>query len=264
MIRRIVNKIIYNACLLRNRIFDKDDFYWSRYHKNYENQINNAEKLKTLRLSKEDFKIEKGKLKIKNISPPVELNHEVLYEIIYDLKPKSILEVGCGNGDHLLNLQKIMPLKTIKWFGSELLVNQLRFLSRRNPSLRKTCKLFVHDITTSPIPKEVLKSNKLDLVYTQTVIMHIHKKDNHLKALRNLFSSSNKYVVLMENWTRHNFYEDILKISKERNFPWKKLFIYKVDNGKQIAIVLSKSPIKNKKLSYKLIKDNVELLKYLK
>ena len=263
MIKKFLKKIIYEACLLRNKLIEKDDFNWSRYHRNYENQINECEKVNTLRLSKEDFKIVDGKLEIKDLSPPIHLNHEILYKIIYDLQPNSILEIGCGNGDHLLNLKKILPSNKIKWFGCDLLKKQLNFLNRRNPELKETSKIFVHDITISPIPREILKLGKPDLIYTQTVIMHIQKKKNHLNALRNLFYSSNNYVVLMENWTRHNFYEDILKISKGKSFPWEKLFIYKLDSGKQVALILSKTPIKNKHLKYELIKDNKELLKYL-
>ncbi|MCK5149950.1 class I SAM-dependent methyltransferase [Candidatus Pacearchaeota archaeon] len=262
MVKNFLKKIIYNLCLLRNKLIEKDDFNWSRYHKNYENQINECEKVNTLKLSKEDFNLVNGKLEIKDLSPPIHPNHELLYKIIYDLQPNSILEIGCGNGDHLLNLKKIMPSNKIKWFGCDLLEKQLSFLNRRNPSLKETSKIFVHDITVSQIPREILKLDKLDLIYTQTVIMHIQKNNNHLKALRNLFYSSNNYIVLMENWTRHNFYGDLLKISKEETFPWEKLYFYKVNSGKRVALVLSKTPIKNKHLKYELIKDNNELLKY--
>jgi SAM-dependent methyltransferase len=262
MIKKIFKKIAYKIYLLRNKLINRDDFNWSKYHKNYENQINETEKEYTLRLSKEDFKIINKRLEIKNVFPPIHPNHELLYKIIYDLQPNSILEIGCGNGDHLSNLKKIMPHNKIKWLGCDLLIKQLYFLNRRNPDLKKISKIFVHDITISPIPKEILKLGKPDLTYTQAVIMHIQKKNNHLNALRNLFYSSNNYIVLMENWTRHNFYEDILKISKEKTFPWEKLYIYKVDNGKRVALVLSKNLLKNKSLKYNLIKDNNELLRY--
>ena len=41
------------------------------------------------------------------------------------------------------------------------------------------------------------------------------------------------------------------------------LTYYKVDNGKQIVMVLSKVPIKDKKLNYVELKSNEEMLKYL-
>ncbi len=261
MIREIFRKIVHKICQLRNILIDRDDFNWAKYHLNYKNQVKEIEEGLTLKLSKENFEVINKKLNFKNISLPLSVNHELLYKIIYDLKPSSILEVGCGGGDHLSNLKKIMSSK-VNLMGCDLLPKQLNFLIKRNPELKKGAKIFVHDITISPIPKEILKESKPDLIYTQAVIMHIQKGNNHLKALRNLFYSSSKYVVLMENWTRHNFYEDILKISREKNFPWGELSIYKADSGKQVALVLSKKPLKNKSLKYESIKDNQELLKY--
>ena len=239
-------KIIYNLCLLRNKIISRDDFVWKRYHKNYYNQISRAELNHTLKLS-DDFEIVDGKLKF-NCDPPMNENHKLLYQIIYDLNPSSICEVGCGGGDHMYNLLKIMPDTNIK--GCDLLPKQLEFLEERNPELKD--RTFVNDITKLPMPF-------YDLIYTQAVLMHIQKDNRHIDALKNLFSSSNKYVILMENWTRHNFYENIKEISS----PWKELYIYKVDNGKQIAMVLSNVPIKDKKLKYVKLKSNEEMLKYL-
>ena len=260
-IKKLFNRYLNKAYKLRNRLIDRDDFNWSRYHKNYSNQIHRAEKIYTTRLSKKDYKIINGKLIINDLILPIPPSHEILYKIIFDLQPKSIFEVGCGGGDHLLNLNTILShSNSIKFGGSDLLEKQIEFLYKRNPQLKKIAKIFVHDITLSPIPT---KTSKKELVYTQTVIMHIQKKKRHMDALRNMFHSSNKYIVLMENWSRHNFYEDIKKISKEEHFPWKKLYIYKVDSGKQIALVLSKIPLKNKTLEYKEIKRNEELLKYL-
>ena len=102
----ILNKLIYQLCLLRNKFIDRDDFVWKRYHKNYFNQIKTVEKQDTLKLSN-DFKIIDGRVNF-NCTPPLNENAELLYQIIYDLNPKSILEVGCGCGDHMSNLLKIL------------------------------------------------------------------------------------------------------------------------------------------------------------
>jgi trans-aconitate methyltransferase len=240
-------KIIYGLCLLRNKLISRDDFTWKRYHKNYYDQIKRNEKDYTLKLT-DDFEIVNGKLKF-NCNPPLNKNHELLYQIIHDLNPVSIFEVGCGNGDHMYNILKIMPYVDIG--GCDLLSNQLKFLNERNPGLKD--KTFVLDITKNPVFSH-------ELIYTQAVLMHIQKDNRHLDALRNLFRSSGKYIVLIENWSRHNFYDDIINISNELSFPWNNLYIYKVDNGKQIAMVLSKVPIAN----YVELKSNDEMLKYLK
>jgi len=248
--KRMFKKLIYKLCLLRNKLISRDDFNWKKYHKNYYNQIKRNEKEYTLKLS-DDFSIIKGNLEF-HCNPPLDKNHELLYQIIFDLNPSSVFEVGCGNGDHMYNILKILP--NVRIIGCDLLPKQLDFLNERNPELKG--KTFVEDITKNHIPTT-------ELVYTQAVLMHIQKGNRHLDALRNIFYGSSKYIVLMENWSRHNFYSDIKKISNESSFIWDDLYIYKADNGKQIVMVLSKVPIINKRLNYIKIKNNKEMLKYL-
>ena len=260
-VNELKKNLIHKLCKLRNLLIDRDDFTWSRYHKIYEGEMIEGEKHFTFKLSDNDFLVEGRNLRIKRLPKPLHPNYELLYKIIFSLRPASIFEVGCGRGDHLSNLKKIFfkaNLKKTKFSGSDLLENQIKKLYERNPELKKFAKIFVHDITTSPLPKME------ELIYTQTVIMHLQKKNNHLDALRNIFQSSKKFVVLMENWERHNFYEDIKKISKEENFPWKRVYFYKVDSGVQISMVLSKVKIESNYLNYEELGDNKELLKYLK
>ncbi|MDP8234403.1 MAG: hypothetical protein P9M06_06355, partial [Candidatus Saelkia tenebricola] len=114
--------------------------------------------------------------------------------------------------------------------------------------------LFVCDITISP------PNINVDLVYTHAVIMYIQRNKRHLSALRNMFHASKKYIVLMENWSRHNFYEDVMKISKEPDFPWKSIYLYVNDGGNQILMVISNIVLEG----YKELHSNKELLKYIK
>ena len=247
----MLKKLIHKLCQIRNFFIDRDDFNWSKYHKNYSNQIARTEKLHTLKLSN-DFRVNEPRLEF-YCNPSLNKNHEILYRVIHDLNPKTICEVGCGGGDHMYNLKKILPKADIK--GCDLLPKQLDYLEERNPELRG--KTFIHDITKGTIDK----IDKVELTYTQAVIMHIQKDNRHIDALRNLINSSTKYIVLMENWTRHNFYLDIKNISLTIG---EDLFIYKVDNGKQIAMVISKVPIKDKKLNYVELNSDEEMLKYIK
>lgn len=244
----MIKKLIHKLCQIRNFLIDRDDFNWKRYHKNYSNQIKGNEKIGTLKLSN-DFKITDGELKF-YCKLPLDKNHELLYQVIYDLNPESIFEVGCGCGDHMYNLKKILPGANIR--GCDLLQKQLDYLDERNPELRGLTS--IRDITN----EQVLES---ELVFTQAVVMHIQKDNRHINALFNLINSSTQYVVLMENWSRHKFYSDIKKISLELK---EDLFIYKVDSGKQILMVVSKVPIKDKKLKYVELKSDEEMLKYLK
>lgn len=238
---------------IRNKIQNKDDFEWSEYNKKYySKQISGIEKENTLILPEGNYSIVEGKIVLEQSLLPLHPNHKLLYETIYDLKPSSLLEVGCGCGDHLANIQKI--LSETKISGCDLLEDQMEFLLSRHPELKTKSNLFVHDITISP------SNIKVDLVYIQAVIMHIHRNNRHLNALRNMFRISKEYIVLMENWSRHNFYNDIKNISRKPDFPWESAYLYANDDGNQILMVISNTVLEG----YKELHNNKELLKYLK
>lgn len=261
MIKRIIKRII-KRCLperavnilyiVKRWIQNKDDFEWSEYNKGYSKQISEVEKENTLILPEGKYSIVEKKIVLDPSLLPLHPNHKLLYETIYDLKPSSLLEVGCGCGDHLANIRKILPETKIN--GSDLLDDQIKFLLSRHPELKTEANLFIHDITISP------PNIKVDLVYTQAVIMHIQRNNRHLSALRNMFQVSKKYIVLMENWSEHNFYNDVRKISTEPDFPWDTYKICANDDGKQILMVISKTVLEG----YKELHNNKELLKYLK
>ncbi|MFH1905714.1 MAG: class I SAM-dependent methyltransferase [bacterium] len=256
MIKRVIKRCLPERAVallykFKLRIQNKDDFEWSEYTKEYSKQISEVMKENTLILPDGKYSIVNGKIVLETSLLPLHPNHKLLYETIYDLNPNSLLEVGCGCGDHLANIQKMLP--EIEISGCDLLEDHVRFLLSRHPELKitTTTNLFVHDITISS------PSIKVDLVYTHAVIMHIQRNNRHLNALRNIFYTSKKYIVLMENWGRHNFYEDIRKISKEPDFPWESIYLYVNDDGKQILMVISNTVLEG----YKELHSNKELLK---
>ena len=257
MIKRIIKMCLPKRAIdilykFKSRIQNKDDYEWSEYYKQYSKQISEIEKENTLILPEGKYSIVEGKIILEQSLLPLHPNHKLLYETIYDLKPSSLLEVGCGCGDHLANIQKILHKTKIS--GCDLLEDQIRFLLSRHPELKANANLFVHDITISP------PNIKVDLVYTQAVIMHIHRNNRRLSALRNMFHASKKYIVLMENWSCHTFYRDIRKISREPDFPWESIYLYLNDDGKQILMVISNTALEG----YKELHNNKQLLKYLK
>jgi hypothetical protein len=230
-----------------------DDYNWGGYHMEYKRQQMDITNEFTLVLPKGEYQIIEGKILLNPMLLPLNPNSKLLYETIYQLNPRSILEVGVGGGDHIHNLHLLLP--EAKFYGVDISQNQIDFLLYRHPDLRHICKLAVADVTR----KDILNTfGKVDLVYTQAVLMHIRRGNRHIQALRNMFNISN-YVVLMENWTRHNFFDDITKISQERDFPWPELNIYKNDSGEQILMILSKKKLKG----FSLLRNNEELLKYL-
>lgn len=234
------------------RIGLMDDFDWSSYNKEeYAKQVNDLERKYTFILPDGKFKVEGGKIKLDSGLLPLNEHHQALYESVLKLCPNSVLEVGFGCGDHLHNIKKLLP--DVQLNGTDLLKAQLNFLEERHPGLKNQAKLAIADIT---LP--LAEGMSADLVYTQAVLMHIQRYNSYLSALKNIFLSAKKYVVLQENWTRHNFFEDIKKISKESDFPWQNTHFYIYDAGRQVSLILSNSPLH----LFKEIKSNQELLKY--
>jgi 2-polyprenyl-3-methyl-5-hydroxy-6-metoxy-1,4-benzoquinol methylase len=235
-----------------SRFHKVDDFNWWKYHMAYRRQITDITNEFTLLLSKDQYEITEGKIVLNPKLLPLNPNHKLLYETIYRLNPKSVLEVGVGGGDHIHNLHLLLP--EAEFYGVDISQNQIDFLLHRHPDLKNICRLAVADVTR----KDVLNAfGKADLVYTQAVLMHIRRGNRHIRALKNMFNISN-YVVLMENWTSHNFFDDITKISHERDFPWPELNIYKNDSGEQILMILSRKELKE----FNPLRNNQELLKY--
>jgi hypothetical protein len=247
----LLEKVTQSYHKFRGIAPNKDDFEWSKYNEEYSRQISKIEKKNTLILPDGKYSIVEGKIVLEPELLPLHPNHKLLYETIYTLNPNSLLEVGVGGGDHLSNIQKLLP--HAEFSGCDLLADQIKFLLIRHPELKTKADVFIHDVIQSH------PYMKADLVYTQAVIMHIQKDDNHLYALRNMFKTSAKYIVLMENWSRHNFYEDILTISKESDFPWNQIYIYANDDGKQIAMIVSNTILE----FYREINSNDEMLKYI-
>lgn len=246
MIRGIFNRL--------SRFYKVDDYNWGKYRMAYERQIMDITDDFTLTLSKDEYQIIEGRILLNPKLLPLNPNHRVLYETIYHLNPNSILEVGVGGGDHIHNLHLLLP--EAKFLGVDVSQNQIDFLLHRHPDLKNICKLAVADVTR----KDILNTfGKVDLVYTQAVLMHIRRGNRHIQALKNMFNISN-YIVLMENWTRHNFFYDINKLSQERDFPWPELNIYENDSGEQVLMILSRKELKE----FSPLRNNQELLKYLR
>jgi trans-aconitate methyltransferase len=134
------------------------------------------------------------------------------------LVPRSVIESGCGGGDHLHNLSLLAP--NVSLHGCDLSTEQLALLQRRHPDL--DADVFQADLT---LPWSNLWPIA-NLCFTQAVIMHIHTGNNHLVALTNMFRMATQHVVLMENWKSHNFMDIIRKLYDERRIPWSNLYIY--------------------------------------
>ena len=255
----ITKKITLNYAVIKiysqfKRIGKKyeDGVDWDNYSKHYEEELRILAKNYTDRLDPANviFLNNRIQYKVEN-SKTLHPNHELLYETILQTEVNECMEIGCGGGDHLINLKRLN--KYINLQGVDLSENQIKLLKRRNPELTTQVELYVNDITKSSI-----NLPKASLIFTQAVLMHISEKDNRFQiALRNIFNSAKNYVVLMENWTQHNF---LLAIQNEiaRNASWGNSYIYfntsKFDPNTS-CMIISKS-----QLNYTVLSDYEQLL----
>ncbi len=210
--------------------FEGDDFDWRRYHLEYAAQIEEIDNSHTLRLEESQWGL-RGRSIVLNRGMPLHPNHKMLYEMIVALNPGSVLEAGCGGGDHLHNLSMLLPDASIR--GVDRSPGQLEVLRRRNPSMRE--KASVVDLTL-PHPKDV---GTADVVFTQAVLMHIQTGNGHRVAIWNLFDLATQQVVLMENLERHDLLADIADLWRRDILPWGSMNLYEATSSGPRLVVAS-------------------------
>lgn len=195
-----------------------DDFDWTKYHLYYREELKSVARGATLVPQQGDFEFSQGRIlqKNKNIKP-LHPNSHLLYELVLGLAPASILEVGCGGGDHLRNLGLFNP--KIKVFGIDRSEGQLATLKSRHPKL--PAELAITDVTSLSARLPLV-----DLIYTHAVLMHISETQNRFAiALDNIFKAAQSQVVMIENWSEHDFLSAV-RVAIEANADWSKAKIY--------------------------------------
>jgi len=214
-----------------------DGVNWKSYHEHYSEELKMIQKTNTLIINKDNFSLINGIISIKGPDhKPLLPSHRLLYETILELNPTEILEIGCGGGDHLANLKTLIP--AVKVNGIELLEDQLDTLNSRHPG--HSFNLNLADITSSKFIYP-----KTDLVFTHAVLMHITEKEERFDiALNNVLNTASRFVVLMENWTQHNFLAAVQEFLRN-NLEWK-VFFKASNHGEEARIViLSKIELSN-------------------
>lgn len=80
-----------------------------------------------------------------------------------------------------------------------------------------------------------------ELVFSQTVIMHIKTAVSHLNALSNMFKMTTDYVVLNENFGCHSFVEDIRLLHTGGYIDWDQVHFHTHDfMGKPHCLIVSR------------------------
>jgi SAM-dependent methyltransferase len=213
--------VTYQIKKLAKRIFtgkaSKDDYEWDFYADLIHEGIRDASSKKTQIIELGDYVFKDGRLELDSGILPINPNCQIIYETILHLQPKSIMDIGCGFGDSLHNIHILYPDGQL--FGIDISPGVLKALSERHPALNakvQQCSI--------KMPPAQLDLPKVDLAYTNAVIMHI--RVDHLSALTNLFQIATKQVLLMENWKRHELMADIQSLYDQKKLPWESIYFH--------------------------------------
>ena len=197
----------------------QDDFDWEYYTHHYRAELERGSREHTLILKPGDYHFAEGRLTRKSTCLPLHPNHRLLYETLLQLRPASLMEIGCGGGDHLQNLGLLEPAFQLQ--AIDLSEGQLDLARQRHPGLKTPLRQF--DITS---PTGLAQLPKVELVYTQAVLRHIRVQPNYLQALVNCFHLASKQLVLMENWRNHDFLGDMRELFAQGKLPWPNLHFH--------------------------------------
>lgn len=216
---------------LRRWIRPIDDFDWNAYPAHYRAEHEFNRRFFTDDLREVDFVFSNGKLYLLADCKPLNPTHRCLLEAIGNLPAAdSIAEVGVGGGRYLANLNAILGDR-VRLSGYDRSPQQLAFFKELFPEIFRQAKTSVMDLTEGPIAAADLP----DIVYASTVLMHIKRPDAYEAALKNLLASARKFVVLMDNWGSHDYFQDLQR--QTINHPGMRLYTY--DSGANIAVVVA-------------------------
>jgi hypothetical protein len=187
-----------------SRLQHNDDYQWASYSKGkYGPLLTEFESHFCARLADTKWEVCDGKLMVSG--RPLHPNHQLIYELAVRLAPASLFECGFGGGDHLANLSLLLPKASIG--GADISHDQRALALERNGESLRSATLHVLDVTR--VNKKSRLYGTAEFVYCQAVIMHIHGGDRHLKFMRSMWDISSRYMLLVEDWRRHDFVRDL-------------------------------------------------------
>ncbi len=168
------------------------------------------------------------------------------------MRPKKMLEIGCGPADHSLFISSLKSNTNIS-----LLDYDKKIISKlKNKFKNKFDNYYICDITNKTSVKKLdLKNSHFDLIYSQGLMEHFMKKD--FQAIINNFLPYTKKMVMSipaENYPNRDFGNELLRNKKQlteimnqiKNIEFK-IYKYFPDIGLRAKII----KIKKEKLGFK-------------
>lgn len=229
---------VFRQLFYKNRKYYDDDFDWDNYTQDsYHRRLQKDVETEYRAISTEgQLTFDASTGHVTSHGAPIHPNQQLILEMVGQLLPETVHEVGCGGGDHIANVGALYPQVMVS--GGDRGATQLELALQRHPELQG--RLGLQDITM-PFSH---RWPKADLIYTQAVIMHIHTAVSHFVALANLVRQANKYVLLVENQQCHNFVRDLQSMIDGGHLEWEEANLYMVEgSGGARGILISRAPL---------------------
>lgn len=192
---------------LVSRLQRRDDFVWSAYtDDSYRARLEAMSRKETRQLARVSWVVNERGIVLADDANPLNPTHRLIYEIVLSLAPDKVCEFGFGAGDHLANIRLLLPEAQI--MGFEVSAEQLALARERNGL--HGVDLYVRDMT-EPHAADGFEG-AADVVFCNAVAMHIHGGRRHIVFLKNMAKVARRYVLIRENWLRHDFVKDVRSI----------------------------------------------------
>lgn len=172
-----------------------DEYVWSRYPEEYRNQLSEM-----MFKDKQEFFLvnhyidDRGDIVFVN---DLHANWRELYQRIFSLKPKSIMEIGCGACYHIQNIHQLLPDAELS--GVDLLPEQIEFAK----TFSRLPQEIWDNIKVTDFTKEIDDTKKYDLLYTQACVMHLSTQ-HAIDMMRNMEKVAIKNIIMIEGIKNHN------------------------------------------------------------
>ncbi len=235
---------MFRRLFYKRRKFFGDDFDWDNYTADsYHRRLkSDVEAIYRASFKEGELKFDAETGHVAPQDAPISPNQRLVMELIGQLSPASVHEVGCGGGDHLATVAALYP--SIEVTGGDRGATQLELALERHPQL--VGKLGLQDLTMAYSKHWPV----VDFAYSVVVVMHIHTAVSHFIALANMVRMARKYVLLLENNQCHNLVQDISNLFEGGHLDWDDLHIYRVDGSTGArGILLSREALDYPKLN---------------
>jgi len=162
----------------------------------------------------------------------VELENEFIISTLKHLKPKSMLDIGCGNGQRTINFSQFVSKSTRGIDYSSKMIEQANLLlSKKSSKIKKNIEFKVQDV------QQLQKDNvKFDVVVSCRCFINQTSYSNQIKLFKLIHSILKKNGSLIIAEGSHEGYQYLNSMRKKFNLKLIKIPWYNLPIKEKVVI----------------------------